>query len=1121
MQCPNCASEIAAGKRFCTQCGSPAPLACPSCGGVNAAGARFCGDCGAKLDGAAGAVPKAARPQEAAAPSVAERRQLTVMFCDLVGSTELASRLDPEVTREVIAGYRSCVAQIVGEFEGFVAQYLGDGVVAYFGYPSAHEDDAERTVRAALAVVAAVQKLKPHAGVALQARIGVASGLVVVGEQLGAEASRERAAVGETPNLAARLQALAAPNEVLISESTRRLLGRLFDLRELPKVTVKGVTEPLTAYAVLGPSSIASRFDALRVSGPTPLVGRAEEIDLLLRRWEQAKLGEGRVVLLAGEAGIGKSCIAESLLTRLEGEPHARLRYFCSPHHTHSPLHPFITQIERAAGFEPGSSAGAKLDKLATLLKPAARNLPQELALIAELLAVPLDGRYPAVEVGPQQKREMTLAALLDQLDGLAAQRPVLILFEDAHWIDPTSFDLLDQTVARAADLPVLLVITCRPDLQPAWVGQPHVTMLPLSRLGRRDSAGIIGGVTKGKALPNEVVAQILERTDGVPLFIEELTSTLLESGVLRETAESYTLDGPLPPLAIPTTLQASLVARLDRLATVKNVAQIGAVIGREFSHELIGAVAALSSADLDAALERLTASGLISRRGTPPAAAYSFKHALIQDAAYSTLLRGQRKVFHARITKVLEERFPETVKTQPEILAHHYAQADLPDQAIDYWLSAGERSVMRSAYVEAVEHLTQGIELTKLLPASPERGRKELRLHLALGPAVTACKGLSAPETVQVYSRAHDLLGNGGTLAEQMIVLSGLWNGHWGRAEHSAALEVAKECLAFAEGHEHVEASALANRMTGLTLCTMGAFVEARRHLEQTLGLCSDSEGMRTLSAISYAYDDRVIALSYLARVLWPLGYPEQAVAAATQAVARARGLGHAITTAQALHAEVLLAAFGNDPQRAAIHADGFVTHCVEHSIANFEHWARLYQGAIFASQGEPLHGIEVMRNAIAAADTMNSKVFRPLQLGQLARAHASLGQVEVGLGLLDEAIETAEKTGEGFFEAELNRLRGEMCLTVGKKVEAETALQRGLTVARRQQARLWELRAATSLAELWRNQGRGAEARDLLAPVCGWFTEGFDLPDIKNARTLLDELTQPDQRPLASQKT
>jgi class 3 adenylate cyclase/DNA-binding SARP family transcriptional activator/predicted ATPase len=1050
----------------------------------------------------------AALPTVAAGSTSPERRQLTIMVCTMVGAMSLSAGLDPEDIRDQIGSFHETVADVVARFDGFVAQHLSDGVVVYFGYPLAREHDAEQAVRAGLAILDAVGSLNATSGVPLRVRGGIATGLVVVGEQLGTGDTRQCIAIGEAPTMAAQLQAVAAPGEIVVATSTRRLVGGMFDCHALAADKLKGLPRPVEAWQVRGETAGVSRFEARHAGKLSPLVGRQEEMDLLLRRWDQAKLGEGRVVLLSGEPGIGKSRIAESLLTRLEGEPHGRLRYFCSPHHTHSPLYPFIAQLERVVGFEPGSSAATKLDKLEALLEPRAKNAPRDVSLIAELLEVPADGRYPALTMSPQQKREMTLTALLDQLDGVATQSPVLIVFEDAHWIDPTSLDLLDRTIARIADLPVLLVVTFRAEFQPAWVGQPHVTMLPLSRLGRRDSAGIIGGVTKGKMLPDTVVEQVLAHADGVPLFIEELTSTLLESGVLRERAGGYVHHGPLPPLAIPTTLQASLVARLDRLATVKGVAQIGAAIGREFSDELIGAVAPLTPGELDAALERLTASGLISRRGTPPGATYSFKHALVQDAAYVTMLKSRRQQLHERIAKVLVERFPAMAERLPEVVAHHFAEAGFASEAIGYWLKAGERAVKHSAHVEAVKHLTQGMGLIQLLPTSPKRGRKELALHLALGPAITATKGYSAQETLHVYSRARDLLGDSATLAEQMIALWGLWNVHWGRAEHIAGLDVAKQCRALALRHEDAEALALANRMMGITLCLMGAFAEARRHLEGILGLSTTSQEVSNYFDLAYGHDNRVVALSYLARVLWPLGYPEQAATAAMEAVARARAIGHAITSAVALHAEVVLGAFGGDLQRAATQTDEMVVHCIEHSLANFENWARFYQGAILARRGDPRHGIEVMRGANTTADTMNAKVFRPLRLGHLAAAHARLGQVEVGLDLLGEAIQTMEETGERFFEAELYRLRGEMCLTLGRNVQAETALKRGLIVARHQQARIWELRTATSLARLWHDHGRSAEARDLLTPIYDWFTEGFDLPDLKHARSVLDGL-------------
>ncbi len=705
-------------------------------------------------------VDPAARGEEASAAAVRsgspERRQLTIMVCKIVDPMPLSARLDPEDMRDRMAAFHRMAADVVARFEGFVAQYLGDGVLVYFGYPAAHEHDAEQAVRAGLAILDAVGPLRAAPDVTLQARAGIATGLVVVSEQLGTGDMRQHVAIGEAPNLAARLQAAASPGEIVIAAGTQRLVGRMFDCRALGAIEVEGQPQPVQVWQVRGETVGVSRFDARRAGALTPLVGRQEEIELLRRRWDQAKLGEGQVVLLSGEPGIGKSRIAESLLARLEGEPHARLRYFCSPHHTHSPLYPFIAQLERAAGFEPGSSAGAKLDKLDALLKPTATNLPRDAALIAELLGVATDGRYPALAVSPQQKRELTLTALLNQLDGAAARGPVLIVLEDAHWIDPTSQDLLDRTVARVANLPVLLVITSRPELQPTWVGQPHVRMLPLSRLGRRDSAGIIAGVAKDKALPDTVVEQILAHTDGVPLFIEELTSTLLESGLLRETPDRYVLDGPLPPLAVPATLQASLVARLDRLGSARDVAQIGAALGREFSHELIAAVSALAASDLDAALERLTESGLVSRRGTPPLASYAFKHALVQDAAYATMLKSRRRQLHASIAKELVNRFPALAESQPEVIAQHFTEGGLANEAIGYWRRAGQLASVRSASREAVRSFERALHLLAGLPESPSalgqafEVRLELRLTLArLGQFPAALEHLREAESL------------------------------------------------------------------------------------------------------------------------------------------------------------------------------------------------------------------------------------------------------------------------------------------------------------------------------------------------------------------------------------
>ena len=546
---------------------------------------------------------------------------------------------------------------MIARFDGFISRYMGDGVLIYFGYPQAHEDDAERAVRAGLGAIDAVGRLDIKS-VKLQTRVGIATGLVVVGDLIGEGSAQEQSVVGETPNLAARLQALAEPDTVVIAAGTRRLVGDLFEYRDLGAVEVKGIAGPVSAWQVLRPSVVASRFEALRGSALTRLVGRDEEIDLLLRRWARAKAGDGQVVLIRGEAGLGKSRLAAALEERLQAEPHLRLRYFCSPYHQDSALFPFVDQLGRAAGFAREDPPAVKLEKLEALLARAAPP-DEDVAFLADLLSLPASERHPLPNLSPQRKKERTLEALIRQLEGLARQQPVVMVFEDAHWIDPTSRELLDLTVERVRSLPVLLVVTFRPEFQPPWTGQPQVTMLALNRLDRRDRTALVGQIAGGKALPDEVVDQIVDRTDGVPLFVEELTKSVLESGLLREEADRYVLDRALPPFAIPTRLHDSLMARLDRLASVRLVAQIGAAIGREFSYALLRAVSRLPEDELQAALDRLVASELVFQRGTPPEAVYAFKHALVQDAAHGSLLRSSRQQLHAQIAEALETHFP------------------------------------------------------------------------------------------------------------------------------------------------------------------------------------------------------------------------------------------------------------------------------------------------------------------------------------------------------------------------------------------------------------------------------------------------------------------------------
>jgi class 3 adenylate cyclase/tetratricopeptide (TPR) repeat protein len=991
-----------------------------------------------------------------------ERRQLTIMVCNMVASMPLLADLDPEDMHERIAAFHKVAAEVVARFDGFVAQYLSDGVLVYFGYPTAHEHDAEQAVRAGLAMLDAVGPLEAAPGVPLQARAGIATGQVIIGEQRGTGSAAQRVAIGETPNLAAQLQAAASPGEIVIAASTRRLVGRMFDCRAL--------STDETAWQVRGETAGVSRFEARRAGALSRLVGRQEEIDLLLRRWDQAKLGEGRVVLFSGEPGIGKSSIAESLLTRLAGEPHARLRYFCSPHHTHSPLYPFITQLERAAGFEPDSSASAKLEKLEALFKPAAKHLSRDVALIAELLAVPLDGRYPALALAPQQRREMTLTALLDQLDGVAAKNPALIVFEDVHWIDPTSLELLDRALARVADLPVLMVNTFRPEFQSNWVGQPHVTMMPLSRLGRRDSVGIIGDIAKGKALPGGVVEQILAHTDGVPLFIEELTSSLLESGVLRETTDGYALDRPLPARAIPATLQASLVARLDRLGTVKDLAQIGAAIGREFSHELIGAVASLTPADLDAALERLTASGLISRRGTPPAATYTFKHALVQDAAYESQLKARRQAMHRSIAEVLRERFPEVAASTPEVVARHYTEASLALDAAVWWRKASDQALLRAAYVEALRHLDRGRELIAACPQTPERLHEELKLEVSRGAVLLMLRGQGAPEVREAYERAAMISRDMGESEEVFLVLFGLWRTQIGQSEMEGARETGVRLLEMAERLGDRPLLLGAKMALGVALYHIADFAGAWPLVESGVTLSDElDEHDRSSPVFAIGQNPGLTCVLCTAFILLLQGDPEAALERQRRAIAMAKETAKPFQLVVTMGWSASIHLLNGEPDAALRYTDESAALLTEYAFPAWEVSGDLTRGAAMVKLGRADEGFVLLRRGLAASAETRLRMLRLRALALFAQACAETGNIAEGLAVVREGLSELAQSAERWWEPELHRLEGELMMLEpgsGARAEAEASLRSAIAIARRKGLKLFENRAAASLA-------------------------------------------------------
>jgi class 3 adenylate cyclase/predicted ATPase len=1044
------------------------------------------------------------RGEKAAAAPAAERRQLTVMFCDLVGSTELSSRLDPEDLREVIGSYHRGVADAVTGLGGFVAKYMGDGILVYFGYPSAHEDDAERAVRAGLRVVETVGSLDVKFG-KLRARVGIATGLVVVGDLIGEGSAQEQSVVGETPNLAARLQTLAEPETVVIATSTRSLVGDLFEYRDLGAVEVKGIAEPVSTWQVLRPSAVASRFEALRGSTLTRLVGRDGEIALLLHRWETAKKGEGQVILVSGEPGLGKSRIAVALRERIEGTPYFRQRFFCSPYRQDSALYPFVEQIERAAGFSREDPSAAKLEKLEALL--ALGSLPDnDAAFLVDLVSLPHSQRYLLPNLSPQQKKERTLQALMRRLEGLARRQPVVMILEDAQWIDPTSRELLDLTVERVRRLPVLLIITFRPEFQPAWRREAHVTRLVLNRLDRHARSALVKQIAGGKELPNEVVAQIVERTDGVPLFIEELTKSVLESGLLREEEGRHVLDGPLPPLAIPTSLHGSLMARLDRLASVRQVAQIGAAFGRWFRYTSLRAVAGLTEEELQASLTRLVASELVFQSGTPPDAVYTFKHALVQEAAYSSLLRNTRQQLHGRIAEALETRSPELIDSQPEMFARHYTEAGHIEKSVFYWSKAAQRSVARSAMAEAAAQFQKGLDQLGQLPDDFARQRQELELRSSLGIVLQSVKGYAAPETGQTLGRARELWEQLGYPSEFFRVSYAQSLYHEIRGELDVAHRLDQELLSLSRQRNHRGGLVLANQSLGRNLMFAGSLASSRAHLEETLALCalkSDDSFIRQAGAYP-----EVASQAFLAIVLVCLGYPDQALARATAAIDEAHRLGHAQSLAVSLTNGARLLSFTGNLTVLEEWANQLISVAIEQGFLLWRAMGTIYRGWVGVNNGDARQGILLMREGSAAYQATGAVAWVPYQLALLAKACEIAGQTEEAADLLNDGLQIIDRTGERWLEAELHRYKGELVLRDGQPDAGEALFRKALNIAQRQEAKLWELRAAMSLARLRRNQGCHTEARDFLAPVYGWFTEGFATADLKSAKALLKEL-------------
>ncbi len=1059
--------------------------------------------------------------------AAAERRQLTVLFCDVVDSTALAARLDPEDLREVIRAYQQTCAEVIQRFEGHIAQYLGDGLLVYFGYPRAHEDDAQRAIRAGLEMVEAIKTLntrqQQEQAIQPAIRVGIHTGVVVVGE-IGGGTRREQLALGDTPNVAARIQGLATPNAVLISAATHRLVERYFAYENVGSPLLKGVSQPIALYRVLQDSGTQSRVEVTASGGILPLVGREAEAALLLEGWARSKDGAGQVVFLSGEPGIGKSRLVELLREQVAREGCPCMTFRCSPYHTNSALYPMSEHLRRLLQFHRDDTPEVKLAKLDEGLRTYRFSSAKAVSLLAGLLSVPLpEGAYPPLNLSPQQQKLQTAEALTAWLVEEAGRQPLLVVYDDLHWADPSSLELLSLLLNEVAAARMLMLLTFRPEFRPPWTPHSHITHLTLSRFTRPEIERMIVQVMHGKILPAEVIQQVMTKTDGVPLFIEELLKMILESGLLREEDGHYLLTGPLPPLAIPSTLQDSLMARLDRLAAVREIAQLASALGREFSYEVIQAVARMDEETLQHGLAALVDAELVYQRGRLPQAIYVFKHALIRDAAYQSLLKSTRQLYHQQIAQVLEGRFPEITETQPELLAQHFTEAGLHTQAVAYWQQAGQHALQRSAHVEAIAHLTQELALLAMLPDTPERLQDELTCQLSLGTSLLATKGHAASEVEHAYARARRLCQQMGETPQLLMALQGLFTFYLGKAEFQTTRDLGEELLRRASGREKEHFLLIAHRVLASTHFYLGEFALARQHAQDGLGRY-DPQRHRFL-AFQYGQDVGVYCRVYAAWTLWMLGYADQALQHIEKALSLARALSHPFSLAVALNHAAYLHHFRREERAALERAEEAIALCSEQGFAFYWAMATVVRGRLLAAQPQPEEGIAQTLQGLSAWRHTGAVILVPTFLALLAESYGLAGQPEEGLTVLDEALHIAQMNGECWWQAELHRLKGEFWLIKATNTghsgngpgapssqamaaqQAESCVRQSLDGARGQQAKALELRATMSLSRLWQQQGRRPEARQLLAPIYGWFTEGFGTADLQEAKVLLEE--------------
>jgi len=1163
MNCPNCGILNSEGANYCMECGTSLSKVCSHCHHKNSPQAKYCTECGTSLKNES--QPSALTPITPSEPTPirpAERRQLTVMFCDLVGSTALSEELDPEELRELIQKYQETCANIVLQYEGYIAQYLGDGILIYFGYPIAHEDDAGRAMRAALGIIKAIAGLKPgciaNRCLQLSVRLGIHTGLVVVGE-VGAGNKREQLAIGQTPNIAARLQGFAQPNTAAVSPTTQRLVQGIFEFQSLGQHSLKGVSTPVEIYQVLQETSSCKRQKVAQSSW-TPYVGREAELEQFQAIWERVKSGRGEVVLLMAEAGFGKSRLVQAFRERIANDAYTLREVFCSPYYQNTPFHPIIELIaERVLKLTREDSPQQQLAKLEQFLDTHQISRQEAVPLFGQLLSIPIDEqRYRPLNLSPQATKQKLLEVMLAMIHKAASQQPLLVIVEDLHWIDPSTLELADRLIREETNYPILRIYTMRPGFQSHWLRLPHVSQINLNHLPANQIEQIIHGVTGGKRLPYAVSKLIVEKSDGIPLFIEEMTKMVVESGPFKETEDTYELTGPLPTLSIPDTLKGLLMERLDRLDGAKEVAQLGASIGREFSYELLRAIA-IGSEDLNTkepsrpapvtinlnessiirGLEKLVETRLLFVNGELPKAVYSFKNVLIQDAAYDSLLKSTRAQYHRRIARVLEAEFPLVTSREPELLAYHYTKAGLSFCAIDYWQKAGEKAFLGSANAEAIAHLRSGLDLIQSQKA--EQGRtisllggsssidllkQELDLQTTLGKALIATKGYASLEVEQIYKRSREICQELGTTPQLFSVLWGLWGYHAARCEHHIALDFASRLMGLARRHNDPILEMEARFTLGFALFYLGRLQAAHEHWKVSYELYQKTN--RTCQTCLTGQDVGVASLSYMSLSAWLLGHTADSLEYSEEAIHLALELSHPYSTGFALSMKAMFHQLRQEPEAVKHQAEAAIALATEQ---RFEFWLAtgiIMQGWALVELEKTDLGINQLRRGIAAHAATGAKISWTYFLGLLATAHAKAGQLEAGLAVLTEALSTVERTGERFWEAELFRLRGELMyakagggqnlnpeqvamLVAQSQVSSphsqsvEYYLNKASEIAHAQGGKLLELRATVSLARIWSKQGNSKLAQHLLAKVYSQWPQGSQTVNVEEIKLLL----------------